>query len=42
MRKDIIKAGHRLLAQKRHPDKGGSTQQMIKLNRARDYLLRGT
>jgi hypothetical protein len=36
---DIVRAGHRLLAQKYHPDKGGSTEQMIKLNRARGALL---
>src|SRR5262249_51529621 len=40
MRAEIIKAGHKLLAKKHHPDTGGSTQQMVKLNRARDWLLR--
>ena len=40
MRQDIIIAGYRLLAQKHHPDKGGSTQTMAKLNRAKDMLLR--
>jgi hypothetical protein len=31
--RDIIKAGHKIVAKKPHPDKGGSTQQM-------DALLR--
>ena len=33
VRRDIIKAGHKTLAKKHHPDEGGSTQQM-------DALLR--
>jgi hypothetical protein len=43
VREEIIRAGHRALAKKHHPDIGGSTEQMTELNRARDYLLsRGT
>jgi hypothetical protein len=40
-REDIVRAGYRALAQKHHPDTGGSTEQMVRLNRARDKLLRG-
>jgi hypothetical protein len=39
LREEIVRTGHRELAKKHHPDIGGSTEQMIKLNRARDSLL---
>jgi hypothetical protein len=42
VREEIIRAGYKTLAKKHHPDTGGSTQQMVKLNRARDHLLSHT
>jgi hypothetical protein len=42
VREEIIRAGYKALAKKHHPDTGGSTQQMTKLNHARDHLLSNT
>jgi hypothetical protein len=39
LREEIVRTGHKLLAKKHHPDAGGSTEHMVKLNRARDSLL---
>jgi hypothetical protein len=37
---EITAAGYRLLAVKHHPDKGGSSEAMARLTRARDHLKR--
>jgi hypothetical protein len=37
---EITTVGYRLLAAKHHPDKGGSSEAMVRLNRARDHLKR--
>ena len=36
----LVDIGYRALAVKLHPDKGGSLEAMITLNRARDHLKR--
>jgi len=36
---DKIKARHRVLVKKHHPDHGGSTQKMANINLARDVLM---
>ena len=36
-----IKASHKKLANKHHPDKGGDPEFMVKLNVARDRLMKG-
>lgn len=36
--KEIISAGYRALAQKHHPDHGGSTEAMQEINRAAERL----
>jgi pyrimidine deaminase RibD-like protein len=36
--REIIATGYRALALKRHPDKGGSHQEMLALNHAHEWL----
>ena len=38
--RDVIEANYRRLASDRHPDKGGSTEQMAELNNARETALK--
>jgi Putative quorum-sensing-regulated virulence factor len=35
---ELISAGYRALAQRHHPDAGGRHEDMVKLNKARDWL----
>jgi hypothetical protein len=37
---DLIDAGYRGLAMELHPDKGGTAEQMARLNKAREHLAR--
>lgn len=39
--REVIEANFRRLARDRHPDRGGSDNQMAELNRARDQALQG-
>lgn len=39
--KEEIERAYRLLASEHHPDRGGSEQQMARINAARDQLLEG-
>jgi hypothetical protein len=39
---EVIDAGFKTLAKNHHPDKGGSTETMIRLSRARDQLKKNT
>jgi hypothetical protein len=36
--KEIVSTGYRLLALKRHPDRGGGHTEMVLLNRAKELL----
>lgn len=36
---EIVKRAHKTLAQRNHPDRGGSDQQMARINMARDQAL---
>jgi hypothetical protein len=38
LEKQIISAGYKQLSKRAHPDKGGTSEQMVKLNAARDRL----
>lgn len=37
---ELVKVAYRLLAQRCHPDRGGSTQAMARLNQAYDQIAR--
>ena len=37
--RDILRKGYQVLAREAHPDKGGTAEQMILLNAARDRML---
>ena len=38
---ELIRAGYRALALRYHPDQGGSTETMLRLNRIMERLRRG-